>query len=247
MLRRQMFDRHGRRIDDDRLSVVPDGATLQVPMRFADGRRPRLSFADARGADYDPAEVVRNADGCPAGFKPGSLSPGRCFSPTDTAYSRTRDLYPPPVGETARQQMIVRLGEAWKSTNLMPPMRDVPRLQRRFEQSGRRPRIDAASDNAEGMSLTTLPSDIQKLSMTEQRLYVEAFNQHMEENPDADEAECDSVARGAIGDARRDELPSNVAHGPHLPNQIDADACQRTRDAVYRRHVAKLSQAWRSP
>jgi hypothetical protein len=44
---------------------------------------------------------------------------------------------------------MLRLGEAWKSMNLRPPLREVPRAQRRFEQSGRRGTgADAAPDGS---------------------------------------------------------------------------------------------------
>jgi hypothetical protein len=70
-------------------------------------------------------------------------------------------------------------------------------------------------DNAaEGMVLATAPDDIQEMSLTRQRAYVEAYNEHMEENPEAECEECDRVGRAAanavVGDSFDDGEPFEI-------------------------------------
>jgi hypothetical protein len=136
MMQVQVIDRHGRRIDGD---VVPDGATVRVPVNFADAlsSRTRRAFADA-----DNRPLLLDLAGQPAGFRPGYA-----FAARDYRAPPQMDAYPPPVGETARQRYLLRLGEAWKAMNLRPPLRDVPRAQRISSQQGRAG-ADAAPDRS---------------------------------------------------------------------------------------------------
>jgi cation transport regulator ChaB len=95
-------------------------------------------------------------------------------------------------------------------------------MKQRLSDAWRTP----TDDNAEGVSTSDLPPDIAQLPLAQQHIYCAAYNQHMEENPDADDEECDQAGREAIAALGQD---SSVFEA------IRADAhkryCDRVRDA----------------
>src|SRR5215471_10659887 len=71
----------------------------------------------------------------------------------------------------------------------------------------------AVEDNAaEGLVLATAPDDIQEMTLNRQHAYVNAYNKHMEENPDADCDACDRVGRAAVAMVQGDSVDDGEAY-----------------------------------
>jgi hypothetical protein len=84
-------------------------------------------------------------------------------------------------------------------------------------------------DNAEGMATPDLPDDIAALPLAQQQAYCAAYNQHMEENPEADDEECDQAGREAI-----------AALGQ------DSSVFEAIRTDAQRRYAERITNAWKT-
>jgi hypothetical protein len=69
------------------------------------------------------------------------------------------------------------------------------------------------------------------LAARAQQAYVAAFNQHMEENPDADEEECDQAARTALEPQDSADAAANL---------------EAVRAAYQADYVRRISNAWKT-
>ena len=110
MAKALIIGRDGRIIEDD--DIVPDGATLKVPMSFMDGAMDSAVLAALRAAgfgDNHNTPSLHDGQGNSAGFKPGYCF-GDAVGPGGKYY-RT-------AGEQARQAYLLALTNAWQ---LMPP------------------------------------------------------------------------------------------------------------------------------
>jgi hypothetical protein len=181
-MRATVFDRYGRRIEDD--DVVPDGGFVRVPLPFMDALSVRTNRAFLRDSVNKP--LVLDLLGAPAGHRPGYVVP------TDDEYD-----------DTARQRYIQRLTNAWRTSTC---------------------------DNAEGANSADLPADIAALPMMQQQAYCAAYNQYMEENPEADEEECDAAGRAAIEPRDSADAAANL---------------EAVRAAYQAEYVRRISNAWK--
>jgi hypothetical protein len=92
-MRAAVFDRYGRRLEDD--DVVPDGGFVRVPLPFMDALSARTNRAFMRDSVREP--LVLDLMGAPAGHRPG--------------YAVAAD---DDYDDTARQLYIQRLTNAWR-------------------------------------------------------------------------------------------------------------------------------------
>jgi hypothetical protein len=224
-----IVDRYGRRLDPDEIEEVPDGGVVRVAMPFADA----LSARTARAfADREP--LVLDLMGNPAGHRPGYAVAADDWQECDDALDPTGKVVMTP-GEQARQRYILRLNESWKtmayakqhapppglpSADSMDPEDAYERYKARLSNAWRGP----THDNAEGANTADLPDDIVQLPMEQQQAYCNAYNQYMEENPDADEEECDAAGRAAI-------------------DSVDYEAI---RQDAQRRYADRIANAWKT-
>jgi hypothetical protein len=155
------------------------------------------------------------------------------------------------ASEAARQDYIERISNQWKQTwQQMPPSAHKPKpglasydpsadsadpvdardaYIARLSNAWRTPTRDDYDDNAQGVALATAPDDIQQRPLAEQYAYVNAFNQYMEENPDADDEECDQAGREAI-----------AAVGQ------DSSVFEAVRTGAQRRYAERITNAWKT-
>jgi hypothetical protein len=131
-----IFDRDGLpiEVDDD---IIPDGATLRVPMPFLDGgvsAALQQAFGDSAGGPSHPP--LHDGMGGPAGFRPGFAFAGpvpRATSarqayidaltsawrnPPEVKPLTVSDLRKPPpagAGESAWKNYVANLSQAWKT------------------------------------------------------------------------------------------------------------------------------------
>jgi hypothetical protein len=102
-----IFDRDGQpiEVDDD---IIPDGATLRVPMPFMDSAVSAALHAAFGDAAFDSAKPLHDGMGNPAGYKPGFAYGGPV---ADHARAHT-----------ARQAYVDAVTSAWRD----PPPLQVP-------------------------------------------------------------------------------------------------------------------------
>lgn len=243
-----VVDRYGRPIDPDD-DIVPDGCSVRVPMPFMDSLSARTSRAFARDSNRP---LVLDLMGQPAGHRPGYLVQAdqyRDYEPPDT----TDDAGQLTQGEQARRRYMQRMSEAWKTETYAKAHRPRPgglpsrdsdpddayeNFKHRLSNAWRTNSdwntptnysrdtddTDDTDDNAEGVSTTAnLPEE---LPLAQQHAYCEAYNKYMEENPDADEEDCDQAGRAALpgGDSANHEA---------------------IRIAAQQRYADRIANAWR--
>jgi ribulose bisphosphate carboxylase small subunit len=75
------------------------------------------------------------------------------------------------------------------------------------------------------------PADIAQLPMAQQQAYCNAYNQHTEENPEADEEECDAAGRAAIEPRDSADAAANL---------------EAVRAAYQADYVRRISNAWKT-
>jgi hypothetical protein len=205
-----------------------------------------MPFMDNMSASTNRAFMRDSADsrvrvvdllGQPGGHRPGYAIP--------TNEYRDYDYDTDDEGEAARQRYIQRMTEAWKTNAYAkqhrprpggtPPSTDsmdaYELYKYRLSNAWRTPTNDA-SDNAEGVSTTyDPPNDIAQLPLPQQNIYCAAYNKYMEENPDADEEECDAAGRAAL--ANRD-------------SNLDIADYEKLRATAQQRYAERISNAWRT-
>jgi ribulose bisphosphate carboxylase small subunit len=74
-------------------------------------------------------------------------------------------------------------------------------------------------------------ADLAQLPMAQQQAYCNAYNQHMEENPEADEEECDAAGRAAIEPRDSADAAANL---------------EAVRAAYQADYVRRISNAWKT-
>jgi hypothetical protein len=167
--------------------------------------------------------LVVDLAGRPAGSRPGFVIAASDWR--DGFEATTSNQVSQSASEVARQAYIERISNQWKQTAQALP------------RSATKPRpglamYDPTGDNAAtGVQSSDVPSDVAQMSMSAQQAYCRAYNTHMQENPDADDEECDAAGREAI--SGMDSAPSIA----------DAEA---RRDAAWRARVARQASAWRN-
>jgi hypothetical protein len=221
-----VIDRYGRRIEPDD-GVVPDGGRVVVAMPFMDARSAHVARAFGDGLLHRP------------GFAQQALGDG--FAATNSN-ERSQS-----ASEAARENYVRRLSSAWQG---MPRTATKPRpglasydpddsaqdgdaseaayvrMKQRLSDAWRTP----VDDNAEGVSTAgDLPDDVAALPLAQQQAYCAAYNQHMEENPDADDADCDAAGREAI-----------AALGQ------DSSVFEAIRTDAQRRYAERMTNAWKT-
>jgi hypothetical protein len=108
MAKTLIIGRDGSILEDD--DVIPDGATLKVPLSFADGTMDSAILAALRSAGFATNTTsLHDGQGNSAGFKPGYCF-GDAIGPGGKYYQT--------AGERARQAYLLSLTNAWQ---LMPP------------------------------------------------------------------------------------------------------------------------------
>jgi hypothetical protein len=241
-----VVDRYGRRLDPGD-NIVPDGATVRVPMPFMDSLSARTSRAFMRDGGYSP--LVLDLMGNPAGNRPGYAIPADAYEDYEPPEYDTEDASDDPR-EQARQDYIRRMSEAWKteayakqhrlspgglprSTGSMDPETAYQQYKDRLSNAWRTERLPNnlshdTEDNVEGASTSDLPEDIAELPLEQQHAYCQAYNQYLEENPDADEEDCESAGREALG------------------NRTDSADYEEIRTAAQRRYVQRITNAWKT-
>ena len=182
----------------------------------------RATVFDRYGRRLDPDEIEEVPDGgfvrVPMPFMDAMIArTNRAFMRDSMNKPLVLDLMGAPAGhrpgyvvptddeydDTARQRYIARLTNAWRTP---------------------------VADNAEGVVSSDLPDDIAALPMMQQQAYCNAYNQHMEENPEADEEECDAAGRGAI------EPRDSADAAAHL---------EAVRAAYQAEYVRRITNAWK--
>jgi hypothetical protein len=227
-----IFDRYGRRIAD---RIVPDGGRVSVPLPFRDARAVHTQRAFMH--DAEPRVMHR------PGFVQSVIGDG--FAAT-TSNQRSQS-----ASEAARQDYINRISNQWRQTwQAMPQGAHKPKpglasydpddaadsddpSERAYQRMEAR-LADAwrnTDDNAEGVAVMSedLPDDIQQLPLVQQQGYCAAYNKHMEENPDADDADCDAAGRKTI-----------AALGQ------DSSVFEAIRTDAQRRYCERVANAWRT-
>jgi hypothetical protein len=211
---------------------------VPLPFRDALSARTRAAFDRVAGRP-----LVLDLLGRPAGHGPGfAVATADWVAPSD-ALDPTGEVVLTP-GEEARRRYIAALNESWKTTGYAQRHRPSPglastdsaepadayeRYKQRISNAWRTPVADG-DDNAEGASSADLPDDIARLPLDQQQAYCAAYNQHVEENPDAEDSECDRVGRQAI-----------TALG-----RRDAATCELIRADAQRRYVQRITNAWKT-
>jgi len=168
----------------------------------------------ARDSADEP--LVLDLQGAPAGHRPGFAVAAADWRGTDALDPTGKVVMTP--GERARQRWMLRLNESWKtenyarrlSRNTKPGLaqhdsgdaaEDGDPSERAYQRYKARLQDMWRGDNAEGVAVMgeDLPPDIAQLTMEQQQAYAEAYNQHLEENPDADAEERRRWPRGGRG------------------------------------------------
>jgi hypothetical protein len=230
-MRAAVFDRYGRRLDDD--DVVPDGGAVRVPLPFMDAMSARTNRAFMRDSMREP--LVLDLMGAPAGHRSGYAVAADDWQEYDDALDPTGQVVMTP-GEQARQRYILRLSESWKTqayAKQHKPSPGLPSADSEDAYERYKWRLSNAwrntDDNAEGVSTSDPPDDIAQLPMAQQQVYCNAYNQHMEENPESDEEECDQAGREAIA-----ALGQNTS------------VFEAIRTDAQRRYAERITNAWKT-
>jgi len=241
-----VYDRFGRRV---RGTVCPPGGHVHVPPQFVDARSVQRTFRDAAprllhrpgfvqqaftGDGFEATVSNQRSQSDPEAARaawikeisnrwrqtqqfmpPGSRKPKPGATPryTPNAGVDAAELDP---SEAAYEQYKQRLGNMWRGTVDVTAAQDDD-----YDDT----------DDIMGIQRADAPDDIQQLSLREQDAYVAAFNQHMEENPDADEEECDAAGRAAV-----------EALGP----QDAAADLEAVRDEYHAEYTRRISNAWKT-
>jgi hypothetical protein len=233
-----VVDRYGRRLVGRR--VVPDGGCVVVPLPFRDALSARTQRAFGDGLLHRP------------GFAQQALGDGFAATTSNersqSASEAARQDYINRISNQWRQTWQQMPSSAHKpkpglasydpsaddGAALDPSERAYLECKQGLQDMWRGPVADDDTDTDDNATMgmvvggSDLPDDIQQRPLAEQYAYVAAFNQHMEENPEADFAECDEAARAAI--PRRDSIE-------------DAEAI---RQDAQRRYCERVANAWRT-
>jgi hypothetical protein len=130
------------------------------------------------------------------------------------------------AAEAARTAWINRVSNQWRQAWQQMPPPGAHKAKPGLISSA------DTEDNAEGVSTTSenLPEDIATMPISEQLRYCRAYNQHMEENPDATEADCDEAGRTALA-GHGDSVADAAAHLERVRQEIDIAQRRRLENA----------------
>jgi hypothetical protein len=129
------------------------------------------------------------------------------------------------AADQARARKIAMQAEAWKTPQY------ARQMSRKTKPGLAQHDVDEDDNAAEGMFSSDVPDDVAEMSMAAQQAYCRGYNQHMQENPDADDEECDAAGREAIASMGQDSKPSLADAAANL---------ERIRDEIHARRKAIL-------
>src|SRR5215472_129179 len=131
----------------------------------ADGKASSAQLKSAQGYHEDKMEMHRARAGGSSSVR-GELAHNRAAD----AHSEASDAYETAADDPSSDNQKEAAGLA----------RTANTASKRAFNAG-----SMLDNEAEGMVVATAPDDIQQLSLRRQHAYCEAYNQHLEENPDA--------------------------------------------------------------